>query len=126
MLILDDSYSMGYRSDGTTSLERAKAEADRLLGTLSLGSHAALLTTSRPVGEFTLDLDAVRRQIADLPLTPDDTPVWTALEAGAELGRLQPAELYLLTDMTRQAWAQARSEAALTLSETATANGALP
>lgn len=112
VLILDDSYSMGYRSDGTTtSLERAKAEADRLLGTLSLGSHAALLTTSRPMGEFTLDLDAVRRQIADLPLTPDDTPVWTALEAGAELGRLQPAELYLLTDMTRQAWAQARSVA---------------
>jgi len=109
ILILDDSYSMGYKSNDTTRLAEAQAEAERLLGTLSLGSHAALLTTSRPVGEFTLDLGAVGKQIADLPLTPDDSPVWSALGAAGDLARGQATEVYLLTDMTRRAWQQSRA-----------------
>ena len=107
VLILDDSYSMGYKADGTALLEKAKAEAGQLLSTLSLGSHAALLTTSRPLGDFTIDLEALRRQLADLPLTPSDVPAWTALEAANDLAQAEPdepTEIYLFTDMTRQAW----------------------
>ena len=107
VLVVDDSFSMGYKWNSVSLLQRAQAEAERLLRTLSLGSHAALLTTSRPFGEFTIDLESVRRQVADLPLTPDDSPVWNALEAAAEISRAEPGpatEVYLFTDMTRQAW----------------------
>lgn len=107
VLVIDDSFSMGYKRNSTSLLQEAKAEAGQLLRTLSLGSRAALLSTSRPFGEFTIDLEAVRRQVADLPLTPDDSPVWGALEAAAEMLRSEPqppAEIYLFTDMTRRAW----------------------
>jgi len=112
VLILDDSYSMGYKSDGTTLLEKAKAEAGQLLATLTLGSHAALLTTSRPLGDFTIDLDAVRRELADVPLTPTDAPAWAALEGASDLAQAEPdepTEVYLFTDMTRQAWSGAEA-----------------
>jgi len=107
ILVIDDSYSMGYKSNGTARLDAAKEEAARLLGTLALGSHAALLTTSRPFGDFTIDIAALAEQVRGLRLTATDHPLWPTLEATRNLtppDPAQPVETYVLTDMTRQAW----------------------
>lgn len=110
VVVLDDSYSMRYKDEGRERFQAAKAMALELMRGFEVGSQVALLTTSNPVGSLTYDLDGVRKQIEDAKPGPRMTSVWPALaRARAMLAERREAgrEVYVLTDLTGQAFAAA-------------------
>ena len=97
-VVLDSSYSMGYRIGGgeTTRFERAKAIALQRLADLSLEDEVALILvneraevmTDRP----TRDHDAVRQLIQDASLSMRATSLRDGLTSAFSLGRLDAPE----------------------------------
>jgi Aerotolerance regulator N-terminal/von Willebrand factor type A domain len=70
ILIIDTSYSMGYRSSGTTLLERAKQQAAQLIATSQSGDAFALIALDEPVRRViatpTFDAQTTQTQIQQL------------------------------------------------------------
>jgi len=64
VLVLDNSYSMGYRDRGRSRFEQAKDAAMGLLDTLKPGDEVAVLlmneTAESYIGDFTTDLERVK------------------------------------------------------------------
>ena len=111
VVVLDDSFSMRYKDEGRERFQAAKAMGMELMDGLEVGSEVALLTTSNPVGSLTYDLDSVRAQIEGAEAGPRKASIWPALARArailadrTEAGR----EVYVLTDLTGQAFAGAK------------------
>ncbi len=116
VIVLDNSYSMGYeadRPDAKTHLDQAKRLARALLDRLSSGGDSvALVTAAAPakavIARGTFDLDAARDAIGRVELAAADTDLPGALAAAAKIAaedQRQPDKLlYLLTDDTAGAW----------------------
>ncbi|MEW6359142.1 MAG: BatA domain-containing protein [Planctomycetota bacterium] len=107
VLIFDNSFSMGYVERKVSRLNEAKELALQALNSFDLGSEAAVISTSEGTGSFTVDIERVRQQIGDLPLTARADACWAAARRAeallAEEASL-PTEVYVFSDMTRNAW----------------------
>ena len=109
VIIIDTSASMGYRHHGKTLLQRAKRLATQVVESLPPGSLVLVLNTERAgrSGRFLGARDVVTRQIVDTPQGFGRASVARALAAGVDrLGRidLPRKAVYVLSDMTAQAW----------------------
>ena len=109
VIIIDNSASMGYRHQGKTLLNRGKQTAAQLVESLPEGSLTLVLNTAEvsKTGRFLGARDVVTKQILDIEQGFGHAALATALGAAVEkLDRidLPRKEVYVLTDMTAQAW----------------------
>ena len=110
VIVVDNSYSMGYKESGVTGLERAKEKAQEVLDTLAPGDEAAII----PIAGYTpadaqgsRDLAGLARRIKLLKETPSAGSLEGALDlakktlaASTELNR----ELYVISDYQQSLW----------------------
>jgi len=109
---LDDSASMGVRSQDETRFELARAIAAKLLRDRTRfppNSRLALLTGSLPSGATRLspDVEYIRQQVEQLEVADHDRGVGGMLDhayALLEEGALETREIYVFGDLTQQAW----------------------
>lgn len=108
VVIIDNSASMTARQAGQTLLSKAKTMAGQLVEQLPQGSKIALLDTASSYGgEFLVDRKLIQQQASDVPVSYDSRSLAaslakaTAMLAGSDMGA---KELYVITDMTGQAW----------------------
>ncbi len=119
VLVIDDSFSMGYKSDGSTSFNRAQEAARRLLvaiRTQSPGDTVTLLRMSaadQPIdaGAFLDDarVEAVLAHIDELPITHGTITPAAVLQGVAQTLATAPevlnAAVYLFSDFQQRDWA---------------------
>jgi hypothetical protein len=106
LIVLDNSYSMGYRREGVTDFERARQVADRLIGrVLKQGDSVSLvLLSAKPDGvlkEPTFDLRKARERVRAARLSDRSTDYGACAAYCAALLRnvSTPAkEVYWITD----------------------------
>jgi len=83
VIVVDNSFSMGYADGSSRPFDEAVAAAGRLLNTLNKGDVVSLIAVSdraRPlVREPSLDIDAVRSELSRLPLSQGSTNLPDAL-----------------------------------------------
>jgi hypothetical protein len=108
VFVIDDSYSMGARSEGGTSFDRARTQAVDVLRLLDKGDEVFLLFSSdipEPVFQGAVHSHSlVRAAVWDAELTRRGTDFKPSLEMATAL--LEPSrnlnrEIYLFTDMQR-------------------------
>jgi len=112
IVCLDDSASMGYRSQSRSTFERACEQAVLLLRDRDLfpaGSRVAWLAASAPAaaGRLSLDISYCRSQIAQLEVGQHGRGVATMLERAYALlndGGNSNREIHLFGDVMRHAW----------------------
>lgn len=117
VLVIDDSFSMRYRHDGSTSFDRAREGALTVLDALPDGSEAALLFTGGnqawEVPSFSPNLLEVRQGVQSAEPTamassvpPAAARARAALSERAVLGlEVWPnREFYIFTDLQKNAW----------------------
>ncbi len=117
VLVIDDSFSMRYRHDGSTSFDRACEGASTVLDALPDGSEAALVFTGGnqewEVPSFSPNLLEVRQGVQSAEPTamassvpPAVARARAALSERAVLGlEVWPnRELYVFTDLQKNAW----------------------
>jgi len=116
VLVIDGSFSMGYRAGDKTRFEQAKEIAARMVEESRQGDGFTLVLMSDPprvvVGKPALEtrgvLDEIR--LLDLPHTKADLPrtlrevEQVLLAARREEPRLTREEIYFLTDLGRVGW----------------------
>ena len=109
VIIIDNSGSMGYRYRGRTLLEHAKRMATRIVESLPDGSKILVLSTAggeRAV-EFLEAKNDVTQQILDIAQGYGQASTADALAAAKarlDTPELPRKEVYVLSDMTAQAW----------------------
>ena len=106
ILIIDNSYSMGFREQGVTRFDQAKDAAKNLLDSLKKGDEAAVFVVNdkveRFIKEFRPDIDEVKAKIDLIKLSSHGTEIAPALSEaynlvhGSEKSR---KEIHLLTDL---------------------------
>ncbi len=124
VLVIDNSYSMGYevdRANAHTHLAQAKILAKGMIDRLSRGGESvAIITASWPAtaignGKPTYDLDAAKAAVDRIELSAGGTDIEGALQLALKVGQdeiKQPAHaLYLLTDCTKSAWETSQASA---------------
>ncbi|MBI4568370.1 MAG: BatA domain-containing protein [Planctomycetes bacterium] len=106
VVLLDDTMSLGYREEGATRFQRARAAAAEVLRTLEPGDEAMVLSLSRlpaPGGEFfTRDTAALALSLDEsAPTLAAGDPRAAFERAGEALGRstMVNREVYLISDM---------------------------
>ncbi|NOZ22713.1 MAG: VWA domain-containing protein [Planctomycetes bacterium] len=107
VLLLDNSFSMGYTERKVSRLNQAKKLALQVMNSFDLGSEVAVISTSEVAGSFTVDVERVRQQIGDLPLTARADSCWAAVRKAEALLTEEtslPREVYVFSDMTKNAW----------------------
>ena len=117
IVLLDDSYSMGYGRAAETCFTKAQKEAGEILGLLNKGDVVSLLAVSdvtRPIiKEATIDLDLVRNEIKLAKPGWGATDLRHALVAAAGLldsTKRPRKEIFIITDMQALAWGTAEAE----------------
>ena len=138
VIVLDNSYSMGYRADhggdAKTHFEQAKNVAKALINRLTPGGESvAVVTTARTfrtaddgagaaAGSRDLvyvragyDLEAAKDAIDRLQLSALGTDLPGAMQQALEIGRADKRQaekrLYVLSDATRSAWEGQQAQA---------------
>ena len=115
ILIIDNSYSMGFREQGVSRFERAKKVAFDLIDSLDVNRHDELAVIvmnrkSEPfIKDFTPDLGAAKSQVAKIKLSSHGTDVAGALsQAYTMMGAAKNArrEIHLLTDLQAYSWSK--------------------
>ena len=108
VLVVDNGLSSNVVQDnGRTRLEAIKAQAERLLGSLSAADQVALITAAGPpeaaISPPKMDLDLARRRLAEVPMSESASELAEALreaqrviEAANDPNR--PAFVVLLSD----------------------------
>ena len=113
VLIIDNSYSMGYREEGRTRLERAKGVAAELLDTLKEKNEDEVLVIlmnkkADPMHqEFQRDIASVKAAVRKIKLSSHGTEASPALGmAYAAMHRTEKPrrEIHLLTDLQFNSW----------------------
>lgn len=106
VLIVDDSYSMGYLVGDSTGLDRARVIGQRILDGLLPGSEVEILCTSSPRGELSPDLDWAKARLEEIPISwsaQDLSGPFTEALRLLEEARLPDKEIWILTDLQRRA-----------------------
>ncbi len=110
LIVLDDSYSMGYRTPSGSLFDRAKGQAREIIRSLPQGSMVAVLTVNEEATvqvQPTFDLALAADVLADLQPSWRGTDLAAGLEAApALLARMAKPrlELFLITDAQRGAF----------------------
>jgi len=124
VMVIDNSFSMGYSGGSPRPYDEAVAAAGRLLDTLNEGDVVSLVALSdraRPlVREPSLDIETVRREIDQLALSQGSTNLPDALRLARDLlkeSKVVQKELHLFTDNQRTAWREGGSGIAGVLRE---------
>jgi len=110
VLLLDRSYSMGYRTDDGRLLDLAKERAAEVLDTFDRDDTVWLFSfadTPARLDQGVQDLGFLQDQIRRIELTSRTTDAPAAVQEAAALLSSSPAanrEVYLFTDMTRSGW----------------------
>lgn len=129
LIVLDNSYSMGFRRDGQTEFERAKSVADRLLTrVVKPGDSVGLVLLSSPpqavLKEPTFDLRKARERVRGARLSDRATDYAAAAVLGNTLlqsVRTPHKEVYWITDNQLRGWGPDTNRAAVWKSLTAQA-----
>lgn len=95
--LVDDSLTASLRTGNTTALDRAKEQADRILGAMGEGDRAGLISLSAPANPIVIpaspDLGAIRQLIRNLEPTEARADIPGALESlGARLRAIAEAD----------------------------------
>ncbi|TVQ75520.1 MAG: VWA domain-containing protein [Phycisphaeraceae bacterium] len=95
--LVDESLTASLRTGNTTALDRAKEQADRILGAMGEGDRAGLITLSAPASPVVIpaspDLGAIRQLIRNLEPTEARADIPGALESlGARLRAIAAAD----------------------------------
>ena len=111
VIVLDNSYSMGYQEVDGLRFEKAKTLATDILETLRHGDSATLILmsdTPQPVfQQLTPDLESVIAAIKAAELSYRTTNVQPSLELAHEIlaaSEQLNKELYLISDFARNGW----------------------
>jgi hypothetical protein len=124
VLVLDGSYSMGYRPTDKTRFERAKELARQIVEESPQGDAFTLVLMSSPprvvVGRPALEPSEIVREIDNLQLVHSGADLPATIEtirrvvdaARQENPRFARHEVYFLSDLQRVTWAPKLSEAA--------------
>ncbi|MDQ7780108.1 MAG: BatA domain-containing protein, partial [Planctomycetota bacterium] len=113
LLVIDNSYSMGKKSEGTTPFDRAKAVADTLIDGMSPAGGdrvGIVLMSSKPsklIAEPSMLTDRAKKLVAELALSDYGTSLTASLPLVAEAlkeSKNSKKELYILTDFQRYGW----------------------
>lgn len=108
VLVIDNSGSMTAKQSGQMLLFRAKTMASQLLAQLPQGSKIAILDTAGGYGgDFLVDRKLLNQQAADVPASYNAQNLAPSLAKAVSMlatSQMPTKELYVITDMTRQAW----------------------
>ena len=111
ILVLDNSFSMGYTVANDRPFDRAVQFGDRIIDTLGKGDMVSVIAVSDRaypiIREPSIDLDAARSEIKSLPLTQGGTNLPDAFRMALDLlksSKVVQRELYLITDNQRAGW----------------------
>lgn len=110
-VLLDCSYSTGYRQGGGPLFEQLRRQALALLEVFSRRDEVALFPfASRPLGgDPAAGRDQLAVQLGELAPTQEATDLEQALRAAADFCATRPElrqEIYLLSDLARYNWEQ--------------------
>lgn len=126
ILVLDDSFSMGYRVTDRDRFERAKQVALAILHDARKGDTASLVLMAAPpkvvVGEPSANLNAVADEVRGLELLHGGTDLAATLAKLDEIltaSNLEQKEIYFVTDLQKTGWAANSGSAATPLQELA-------
>jgi len=123
IIALDTSYSMGYRANELTRLERARQRVARLVGESQAGDAFALIALDQParaiIGRPTFDTAALLREVQELSDNARGCDPVSTLALAAQIAtdaRNDPivptdVEVVLLTDLGVDAWQTAETGA---------------
>lgn len=107
VVIVDLSASMGARHDGATRLDAARSRIAGLVATVPRGTRIQLIgahAVAEAMGEFSASDPAFERALGELRVSDAAGAIETAVE-GAQA--LQPAAIYVFSDMPRPVIASA-------------------
>lgn len=111
VIVLDNSYSMGYQDVDGVWFEKAKTFATDVLGSLRHGDSASLILMSdisQPVfRQLTPDVEDVIETIQDAKISYRDTNVQPSIELAHQIlseSTQQNKELYVISDFAQNGW----------------------
>ena len=110
VMIIDGSASMAAKTEGETSMQRAKSVALQVLDRLDPDDHVTvLLAAARPLevcDRFSADVKTIRDSIDTLAVTPGRANLFAAFSHlyGPESGQLTSPLIYLFTDLQASGW----------------------
>jgi hypothetical protein len=119
LLVFDSAVRMQYRWENQTRLAQAQEITRWLIRQLPPDSEVSVIDSRAPRAVFSVDLAAAARSIERMETTCIPQPIGQRLEEAVRLARTSAKsrrEVYLFTDLTRQAWsseAPARLQRAL-------------
>lgn len=112
-IILDNSYSMGYKNGNVSNFDESKSIANNIIDTLkpSRGDKVSLLTlSSKPtmvISEAGANLELVKKTVANLMLSDYGTSCYETLLLARDLvNRVTSSHkvIYIITDCQRSSW----------------------
>jgi hypothetical protein len=119
VILLDNSYSMGYDTKDGPVFKLAKARAEQILAQLEEGDEASLiLFASQPepvTSQPTSDFKNLTRHLEETALSAEITDVGAALHLGYRIlgdSKNLNREMYLITDMDRTGWSDVSTDLA--------------
>ena len=126
ILVLDDSFSMGYRVTDRDRFERAKQVALAILHDARKGDTTSLVLMAAPpkvmVGEPSANLNAVADEVRGLELLhggADFAATLAKLDEILTASNLEQKEIYFITDLQRASWTANSGSAAAPVQELA-------
>src|SRR5262245_39233704 len=119
ILVIDGSFSMGYRVTDRDRFDRAKQVAEAILQDSHKGDAASLILMAAPprvvIGEPSANLAAVADEVRSLELPhggADLTGTLAKLDELLATSTLEQKELYFITDLQKASWAASGSASA--------------
>lgn len=106
-VIVDNSFSMEYRHHGKTRLQAAKEVAEQVVKKLPDQSKITVIESASPVGTIPLDVPGAIGQLESIQIQPASRPITDALAnalKGLAKAELQRREIYLISDLAKNAW----------------------
>ncbi len=118
-LIIDNGPTLDYRADNEKRFVAAKKMAAWILGKLPLDSRVGVLTGA-PIGALSLDPSTAKGQVDILQPQALHVDLVTRLRTAIDLvlaSDLERKEVYVVTDLTKPAWATADAALAATIKQ---------
>ncbi|MBX3411606.1 MAG: BatA domain-containing protein [Pirellulales bacterium] len=109
VMIFDTSPRMQYRRDNRTRLEEARQQALWLLSQLPEGSQVAVVDGTTGTAVYQVDLGSAKQRVERLDTHPTTRPLAELMDEGLRLlteSDKDRKELYVFTDLARNAWPQ--------------------
>ncbi|MDG1873334.1 MAG: BatA domain-containing protein [Mariniblastus sp.] len=108
LIVVDTSPRMDYKQENKSRLEAAKEAGDWLISQFPGESQVCVLPTNNDRPFFSVDVAAAKRRLETLEVDFSGATIPATLLDGLEmLGKAQQErkEIYLITDLTRESWA---------------------